>query len=81
LEGSAQKARFGRHPSFADFAGEGFVFCDKTGKSRSLSRSKGERERDDIFAGIMAVVGIAVILESFCYAGFLRRMRWRGRIF
>jgi hypothetical protein len=33
------------------------------------------------FAGIVAVVRDAVILWSFCYAGFLRRMRWGGRIF
>jgi hypothetical protein len=82
-----RRARVGRHPSFAEFADEGFVFCDKAGKSRSLSGSKGERERDDIFTGVDAVAEATVLAaitamhRAFCYAGFLGRMRWRERIF
>jgi hypothetical protein len=31
--------------------------------------------------GGLASAAIAAILESFCYAGFLRRKRWRGKLF
>jgi hypothetical protein len=75
LEGPLHKEN-ACNPSLAEAAGEGYVFCVKPEKSRFLLPLEKPTEGWTRF-----FASVSAILRAFCYAGFLRRMRCRGRIF